>query len=60
MDRKNPDGTNTIHEMILIIHIVTDEDGTLKIKKFETFHDPNVYLELRQATAKAAAAYANR
>jgi hypothetical protein len=48
----------TAHEMLLIVHIVEDEDGVLKVKKFESFHDPNVYSELRQAIV--AAAHANK
>jgi hypothetical protein len=42
-------------EMQLTVHIVTDEDGTLKMKRLETFHDSKVYLELRQQTIGAAA-----
>ena len=46
---------------MFIIHIVVDEDGSLKIKKIEDFRDSKVTLELRDAmTAAIAAAQANK
>jgi hypothetical protein len=45
--------------MQITVHIVTDEDGSLKMKRLESFHDSKVYLELRQQTI-GAAAHANR
>ena len=54
-------GIDTTHESIFIVHIVTDEDGNLKIKKLEDFRDSKVYLEIREAmTAAIAAAQANK
>jgi hypothetical protein len=46
---------DTTHESIFIAHVVTDEDGSLKIKQLEEFRDSKVYLELSQAMAAAAA-----
>ena len=52
---------NTAHESMFIMHIVADEDGSLKIKKLETFRDSKAYLEIREAIAAAiAAAQANK
>jgi len=42
-----------IYEAISIMHIVTDEDGSLKIKKIEEFLDSKTYLEFMQAFAAA-------
>ena len=54
-------GIDTTNESIFIIHIVVDEDGSLKIKKIEDFRDSKVTLELRDAmTAAIAAAQANK
>ena len=39
--------------MILIFHIVTDKDGSLKIKVFEEFTDSQPYLDFFQAIAAA-------
>ena len=39
--------------MILIAHIVTDEDGSLKIKQFDEFVDSKAYLEFLKAVAEA-------
>jgi hypothetical protein len=51
----------TTHEALFILHIATDEDGSLKIIKAEDFRDSKVYLELRQSMAAAmAAAHANK
>jgi hypothetical protein len=42
-------------EMLFIAHVVTDDDGSLKIKQFEEFVDSVAYREFYQAvhTAKA-------
>jgi len=48
---KNPYGLNTIRESIFITHIVTDDDGSLKVKQFDEFTDPIAYLEMRKAYA---------
>jgi len=43
------------------MHIVTDEDGSLKIKKLEDFSDSKAWTEFRQSVATAtAAAHANK
>ena len=52
---------DTTHESMFIVHIVADDDGSLKIKKLEDFRDSKVYLEIREAmTAAIAAAQANK
>jgi hypothetical protein len=38
-------------ELIVIADIVTDEDGSLKIKKIEEFTDSKAYLDFHQAIA---------
>jgi len=48
---KNSYGLNTIRESLFITHIVTDDDGSLKVKQFDEFADPIAYLEMRQAIA---------
>jgi len=53
---KSTAGLETTYEMLLIVHIVTDEDGSLKIKKTEDFMDSKVYLERRQSMGAAIAA----
>jgi len=51
----------TAHESLFILHTVTDEGGSLKIKKIEEFRDSKVYLELRQSMGAAiATAHANK
>jgi len=58
---KNSIGLKAAHESLLIAHIVTDEDGSLKIKKAEDFMDSKAYLEFAQAMGAAiAAAGANK
>ena len=42
-------------ESIFIGHIVTDEDGSLKIKQIEEFTDSKGYLDYIQAVAAAKA-----
>ena len=43
------------------MHIVTDDDGSLKIKVLEEFRDSKIYAELRESMGKAiAAAQANK
>jgi hypothetical protein len=42
-------------ESIFIIHIITDEDGSLKIKQIDEFNDSKVYLEIGEAMAAARA-----
>ena len=58
---KNRLGMDTVHESIFIVHIVTDDDGSLKIKQLEDFRDSKVYVELRKSMGEAiAAAQANK
>ena len=44
-----------IREMIFIAHIVSNEDGSLKIIQFEEFTDSKSYLEFYKAFAAAKA-----
>jgi len=53
---KEPTGEETTQEVIYIAHIVTDEDGSLKIKQVEDFLDTNAYLEFAQSMGPAIAA----
>ncbi|KAF9779289.1 hypothetical protein BJ322DRAFT_1221577 [Thelephora terrestris] len=48
-------GVEMDREMLLIAHVVTDDDGSLKIKQLEEFVDSVAYREFYQAvhTAKA-------
>lgn len=48
-------GVETIRESIHIIQIVTDEDGTLKIKQVEDFTDSKAHLDFVQDIAAAKA-----
>ena len=41
-------------ETILTAHIVTDTDGSLKIKRIEVFIDSKTYLELETVRAVSA------
>ena len=47
-------GVDTVYEAITIAHIVTDDDGSLKIKYLEEFVDSKVLTETIQAYAAAA------
>ena len=40
-------------ESISTTHIVTDDDGNLKIKRLEVFTDSKAYLDFYQAVAAA-------
>ena len=48
-------GVELNRESIFIAHIVTDEDGSLKIKQVEDFTDSKAYLDFIQAVAEARA-----
>jgi len=48
-------GVEGIRESILIDHIVTDEDGSLKVKLVEEFTDSKSHLDFMQAIAVATA-----
>lgn len=58
---KNTAGIETKHESLFTVHIVTDEDGSLKIKQLDDFRDSKAYLELTNTMGAAiAAAQANK
>jgi len=44
-----------VREMIWIGHIVTDEDGSLKLKQVEEFTDSKAYLDFFKVAAEAKA-----
>ena len=48
-------GIETTRESIFIEHIVTDEDGSLKVKRLEEFTDSKTHLDFMQAIAAATA-----
>ena len=48
-------GVKMIREVILILQIVTDEDGSMKVKRAEEFTDSKSYLDFSKATAEAIA-----
>ena len=48
-------GVGATRESIMIDHIVTDEDGSLKIKQVEEFTDSKVHLDFIQAVIAATA-----
>ncbi|KAF9785474.1 hypothetical protein BJ322DRAFT_1063387 [Thelephora terrestris] len=51
----SPLGVNMDREMILTAHIVTDEDGNLKIKQAEEFTDSKALLDVVKAIEEAKA-----
>ena len=51
---KSPIG-NVAAEAVCIAHIVTNEDGSLKIKQVENFMDSKAHLDFVQAVAAAKA-----
>jgi hypothetical protein len=53
-------GVGSTNESLFIVHIATDADGSLKVKKIEDFFDTKVYLEFKQAMTAAMAAQANK
>ncbi|KAF9780786.1 hypothetical protein BJ322DRAFT_1081686 [Thelephora terrestris] len=48
-------GVDLNRESIFIVHIATDEDGSLKIKALEDFTDSKTYLDFVKAVAAAKA-----
>ena len=52
---KNTLGKNVIAESMYTIHIVTDEDGSLKMKQVDEFNDSKVFVEMNQAIEAAIA-----
>jgi len=58
---KNSVGIERAIESLSIVHFVTDEDGSLKVKKLEDFRDSKVHLEQRESMGKAiATAHTNK
>lgn len=50
---KTSSGVELNRESIYITHIVTDEDGNLKVKVSEEFTDSQAYLDLIEAAIEA-------
>ena len=48
-------GVEMSRESIFIGHVVTDEDGSLKLRQVEEFTDSKTYLDFTQAIAEARA-----
>ena len=48
-------GVENTRESIIIVHIVSDEDGSLKIKEHEEFTDSKAELDFIQAIVAATA-----
>lgn len=48
-------GVEGTYEGISIVHIVTDEDGSLKIKRVEDFADSKARIDLKEALMAAKA-----
>ena len=48
-------GIESSRESIFILHLVTDEDGSLKVNKSEEFTDSKAHLELTAAFSAAVA-----
>ena len=48
-------GVEMYHEAIFITQVVTDEDGSLKIKQIEEFTDSKAELDFIEAIAAAGA-----
>ena len=46
-------GVGVVHESILIVHITTDEGGSLKIEQIEDFIDSKAFLDFVQAVTEA-------
>jgi len=52
---KSVNGVDWAVESIIIFHIVTDEDGSLKIKTMERFLDSKTSIDIRKAFEAAGA-----
>lgn len=48
-------GIEMVRESIFTLHIVTDEDGSLKIKQLDEFTDSKTNLDFFKAVAEAKA-----
>ena len=55
MEIENPYGMNTKCETMYILHIVTDDDGSLKLKQADVFKDSQVFSNVHQKLAAAKA-----
>ena len=55
MELENPHGIDTKCEAIFISHFVTDDDGSLKLKRIDEFTDSQVYAGVHKALAEANA-----
>jgi hypothetical protein len=53
---KNSHGIDTVCEALIIVHIVTDDDGSLKIKQVDEFRDSKAYSGMMQPVMGALAA----
>ena len=52
---ENPYNLDTKCEAVYIVHYVTDDDGSLKIKQIDEFTDSKVYPGVHKALAEAKA-----
>jgi hypothetical protein len=52
---KTSTGIENLRESMFIVHIVTDKDGSLKLKQFEDFTDSKAELDYVQAIAATRA-----
>ena len=55
MEIENPYGLNTKCETVYILHIITDEDGSLKLKQADVFKDSKVFSNVHKELAAAKA-----
>ena len=49
-------GLETTHESLFIVHIATDDDGSLKVKMLEDFRDSKTFIDIRKSMGAAIAA----
>ena len=52
---ENPYNLDTKCEAIYIVHFVTDDDGSLKVKQVDEFNDSKLYPAFHKALAEASA-----
>ena len=52
---ENPYNLDTKCEVVYIVHFVTDDDGSLKVKQVDEFTDSKVYSGIHKALAEANA-----
>jgi hypothetical protein len=53
---KNSHGIDIVCKALIVVHIVTDEDGSLKIKQVDEFHNSKAYSAMMQSVMGALAA----